>query len=229
MSSAVLIGNLFFIAQLREKNYYSDRLGRESISYFKTLLEAIKLCIKNRKVLISVILLVFVIGMISYLDEYDGLIIDDFKLPYIWLSVIFGIRFIFIALGNRFAETLNEILKFRNKAFVLAILAGVFYLMFSVVWNQFALIVFGIYCMIMTVAEMIQTNVIQKEISEEGRATVLSLIDVFRNLVMIIIASVYALLSNVHSLKVCNIMFALFCITSAVLLYLVINIRMRLK
>ncbi len=42
------------------------------------------------------VLLVLIVSMRDYLDEYDALIIDDFRAGRIWISVILTIRFAFV-------------------------------------------------------------------------------------------------------------------------------------
>jgi len=213
--------NLFFVSKMKEKNYYSEQLKKEHINYFQTLADAIKLCMKNSIVFMGIITFVLVIGMASYIDEFDPLIINDFGLGYIWLSIIFGIRFIFIAIGNRIASAVDNKILSKNKVFMLSAIAGIFLLVFSIFWNQYALLVFGIFCMLMSIAEVIQINAIHKEINEEGRTTVMSILDLFHNLAMIVFCSVYALLLNNHSLRMCFIMVSLYTIAGVIVIFLI--------
>ena len=226
LSAVICVINLIFIFQLREKNYYSERLKEEKIGYFKTFLEAVKLCIKNSNILVSMIFLVFVVSITDYLDEYDALIIDNFELGYIWISVIFTVRFVFIALGNRIAPKLEKKFKSKSKGFILAIMASLFLLIFSVIWNQYAIPALGIGCMIMTIADVIQINIIQGEIKEEGRATVMSIYSMAQNGVMILFSLTYALLSSIYNLKMVYILISIYCLAGAILMYF-INLKTR--
>ena len=226
LSAIICVINLIFVYQLKEKNYYSERLKEEKIGYFKTLFEAVKLCIKNSNIFVSMIFLVFVISVIDYLDEYDALIIDDFKLKYIWISVIFTVRFIFVAIGNRIAPKIDEKFKSKNKGFILAIMASLFLLLFSIIWNQYVILILGIGCMIMTIADVLQINIIQGEIKEEGRVTVMSIYSMAQNAVMIIFSLAYALLSTLYSLKMVYIIISIYCIIGTVLIYFV-NVMIR--
>lgn len=212
ISAAALIINLFFVNQLKETNYYSDKRKKENAPYFSTLSEAIKLCLKNTNVFIGMLLLILIISVVSYMDEYDSLIINDFGLSYIWLSIILGVRFIFIALGNCFAERVEKRFNIKNKIFVLAAIASLFLLIFSIIWNKYVIIIYGIFCMIMSIAEIIQTDIIQNEIIEEGRTTVMSLLGLLQNLTMIIYSLVYAVLADNNTLKECYIIISLYCI-----------------
>jgi len=223
ISIVVLTINLFFITMLKEKNYYSERLEKESIHYFKTLFEAISICSKNIKIFLGMILLVLVISVVvAYTDEFDPLIIDDFGLGYIWVSIIFLVRFGFIALGERFAAVIEQKIKTNHKVFILAGIACILFLLFSVLWNQYIILIFGLFCMIMTIAELIQITVIQNEIDEEGRATIMSIYNLFQNLAMIVFCTIYAALSNAFSLRICYILISLYCMFGVVVLFLIL-------
>ena len=121
LSAALCVVNFMFVCQLREKNYYSERLKEEKTGVLQTFLEAAGLCIKNSTILISMIFLVFVVSIQDYIEEFDALIIDDFQLGYIWISVIYTVRFVFVASGNHIAPKIAEKVTFKNKTFVLAI------------------------------------------------------------------------------------------------------------
>jgi len=168
--------------------------------------------------------------MNGYLDEYDALIIEDFDLAYVWISVIYTVRFLFIAIGNHIAPIIEKKIKAKNTIFTLALIASLFLLAFSIVWNQWAIAVLGLYCMIMAVAEVIQINIIQSAISEEGRATVMSMYSVGQNIVMIIFSLIYALLSGIFSLKIVYIILSIYCIIGTILLYFIkISIKQTAK
>jgi MFS family permease len=221
-SSVILIINLFFVSILKEKNYYSERLKKESIRFFDTFIGAVKICLNNSRLFLGLIILVFVISIISsYSDEYDPLIINDFGLGYIWVSVIMILRFAFIAMGERFASSFEK--KFKSKNFVLVFsgLASVLYLIFSIIWNQYALMVFGFLCMIMTVAEVIQIKYIQEGINEEGRTTVMSIYGMLQNVVMIFYSTFLAFLTNAFSLRICYILISVYCIIRTAIMFII--------
>jgi MFS family permease len=159
--------------------------------------------------------LVFIISTTDYLDEFEAMIIDDFKLGYIWVSIILTVRFIFVAIGNHIAARIEKKFKSKNNTFVLAITASVFLLVFSMIWNQYAIPALGIGCMIMTIAEVIQINVIQSEIQEEGRTTVMSIYSIGQNVVMIAFSLTYALLAGIFSLQTVYIIISAYCAAGA--------------
>ena len=219
LSAAMCVINFIFVYQLREKNYYSERLKKEKISVLKTFSDAAKLCVKNPTIRISVIFLVFVVSIIDYSDEYDALIIDDFQMGYIWISVIYTVRFLFVALGNRIAPKIDNYYPSKIKTFILAIIASVCLLVFSAIWNWYAIGILGVGCMLMTIAEVLQINRIQREINEEGRATVMSIYSICQNAVMILFCLIYALLSGLYCLKTVYVIISVYCIIVAMLLY----------
>jgi len=221
MSAAICIINFIFVCQLKEKNFYYEKLKEEKVSYFKTFIEAVKLCIKNSNILLGMIFLVFVVSITDYLDEYDALIIDDFGLEYIWISVIFTVRFVFIAIGNRLAPKIEAKFKTKSKALILAIAASFFLLVFSILWNRYAILALGIGCMIMTIADIIQINIIQGEIKEEGRATVMSIYSIGQNAVMILFSLTYAFLSSKYNLKTVYMAISIYCMAGALIMYFI--------
>ena len=217
LSAVICVMNFIFVYQLREKNYYSERLKDEKIGYFNTFFEAGKLCLKNSKIFVSMIFLVLVVGIMDYVEEFDALIIDDFQLGYIWISVITTVRFLFVALGNRIAPKIEG----KIDTFSLALVSGLIFLTFSILWNQYAIIVLGISAMIMTTAEVLQINAIQREIKEEGRATVMSIYSLAQNATMIVFCLIYALLSGAYSLKIVYIIISIYCVIGAMILLFV--------
>jgi len=221
LSAGLCAISFLFACRLTEKNYYSERIKEEKVSYFSTLLEAVRLCAKNLKVLISMVFLITVIGIWAYLDEYDALIIDDFGQAYIWISVIFTVRYLFIALGNHLAPAVERKISAKSKTFIFTVAASLFLLAFSLVWNRYAIPLLGIYGMIMNIAELTQKNMIQGEISEEGRATVMSLYGIGQNIAMIAFSLIYAFLSGVFSLKTVYAIIAVYCIAGTIVLYLI--------
>jgi MFS family permease len=222
LSALICAASLIFIYPVKEKNYYSERLEKEDIGFLQTFSEAARLCVKNSKILIGMVFLVFIVSVVTgYLDEYDALIIDDFKMGYIWVSVILAVRFIFIALGNHIAAKVEEKLQSKNAAFILAIGASLFLFAFAALWNHYAIPLMGIACLIMTIAEVIQIDTIQREINEEGRSTVMSFYSIGVNTVMILFSLIYALLAGIYSLQMVYVFISIYCVLGAVLMFFV--------
>ena len=231
ISALICLIDFIFAYQLNEKNYYSERLKQEATNYFGTFFEAIKLCFKNSKIILSMIFLVLIVSVVGYLDEYDALIIDNFDLKntYIWISVIFAVRFLFIAIGNILAPVIEKKKKSKNIAFILGFASSIFLLLFSMIWNKYGILILGIYCMIMTVVDVIQINIMQKEIKEEGRATIMSVYGVCQNIAMIIFSLIYALMFSIWSLKTVYIIISIYCIVGTIMIYILSNVARKQK
>ncbi|MCL2055600.1 MAG: MFS transporter [Oscillospiraceae bacterium] len=201
ISAAICLVNAVLASLLREKNYYSGRLDKESGGFFETLKEAVLLFKGNRAILISVLFLVFFASLGGYFDEFDALIIGDFGLGNIWVSVILTVRFVFAALGNLIAPKIGSKVSSVNRVFLINGLACVLLVLFSIIWNRHAIPILGLSCMFMAITEVLLVNTMQKEINEEGRATVMSFYSVGQNIAMICFSLIYALLAGIFTLQ----------------------------
>lgn len=161
----------------------------------------------------------FIVGLGNYLDEFDALIINDFQLNEIWVSVILSVRFIFVALGDIFASRLQKNICSTKQIFLLNGVACTFLLMFAIIWNQYAIFIFGFSFMIMTITEILLVNALQNEIKEEGRATVMSFYSAGQNIVMICLSLVYAQLAGIFSLQQVYIIISCYGVIGGVLFY----------
>jgi len=207
ISAAVCFINVIFAMLIREKNLYLERLeesrksGEESIGFFKTFKDA-GIFIKGSKIaLASILFLVFFASLGSYLDEFDALIINDFGLNLIWVSILLTIRTVFVALGDLLAPRVQKWISSIGKIFLLSGFAFVLLLIFAIIWNHYIVLVFGLAFMILTVAEILLINILQSEIKEEGRATVMSFVSVGGNAAMILLSVIYGLLAGIFSLQ----------------------------
>jgi len=187
--------------QIREKNFYSERIGEISAGFFGTFKEAGGFIKGSGLALISISFLVLFASLGSYLDEFDALIINDFQLSNIWVSVILTVRFAFIALGDILAPMVQKKISSIKQIFLLNSLACAFLTVFALIWNQFAILIFGLAFMFMAITEILLVNALQKEIKEEGRATVMSFYSIGQNIAMICLSFVYALLAGAFTLQ----------------------------
>jgi len=223
ISAAICFVNLIFALQIREKNFYSEQLDKESTGVFETLKEA-GIFIKGSKIaLIAILFLVLFASLGSYLDEFDALIINDFGLNYIWVSVILTVRFIFIALGDLLAPMAQKKISSIKQIFLLSGLSCTFLTIFAVIWNQYAILIFGLSFMIMAITEILLVNILQSEIKEEGRATVMSFYGVGQNIAMICFSLVYALLAGIFTLQQVYIIISIYGIAGGLSFYLLCN------
>ena len=220
ISAIVCFANVIFAVQIREKNFYSEQLNQNHISFLQTLKDASSFVKDSKNILIYIIFLMFIVGHGNYLDEFDALIINDFQLNEIWVSVILSVRFIFVSLGDIFASRLQKNICSTKQIFLLNGVACTFLLMFAMIWNQYAIFIFGFSFMIMTITEILLVNALQNEIKEEGRATVMSFYSAGQNIVMICLSLVYAQLAGIFSLQQVYIIISCYGVIGGVLFYL---------
>ena len=136
-----------------------------------------------------------------YLDEFDALIINDFQLGNIWVSVILTVRFVFVALGSLIAPKIQSKVSSVKRIFLINGMACVLLALFAAIWNRYAIPIFGLSCMFMAITEVFLVNTMQNEINEEGRATVMSFYSVGQNIAMICFSLMYAMLAGIFTLQ----------------------------
>jgi len=225
ISVGICFVNIVFAMLIREKNFYSERLNEENrpsalSAFFGTLKEAGVFIKGSRVALVSILFLVLLASLGSYLDEFDPLIINDFGLSYIWVSVILVIRTAFVALGDILAPYVGKKIKSIRHIFLLNALASIMLISFAIVWNRSLIPVFGIGFMIMAITEILLVNMLQNEIKEEGRATVMSFYGIGQNIAMICLTLVYALLVGIFPLQYFYIIISIYGITGGLLFYI---------
>ena len=219
ISAVTCFVNAVFALQIREKNFYSEQLNTESVGFIETFKKA-GIFIKGSGIaLIAILFLVFFASFGNYLDEFDAFIINDFELTHIWISVIFVVRYGFMALGDVLAPIVQKKVLSIKQIFLLSVLANVFLVTFAAIWNQFAILIFGISMMILAIAEILLMNALQNEIKEEGRATVTSFISVGQNIFMICFSLVFALLAGIFPLQQVYIIISVYGISGGLLFY----------
>lgn len=224
ISAAVCFVNVIFILQLREKNYYSERLKEESVGFFGTFKDAAVLIKGSGAALVSLLFLILFACLGDYLDEYDALIINDLQLSHIWVSVILTVRFIFVALGDVLASVIQKkFFSVRHISFLYGA-ACIFLLIFTVLWNKCGFIIFGLALTGMVMAEILSVNILQNIIKEEGRATVMSFYGVGQNVVMICFSLVYASLAGIFTLQQVYFIISVYGIAGSLVFYLISGI-----
>jgi len=220
LSAAICFVNVIFALQIREKNFYSERMNEVSTGFFETFKEAGSFIKGSGIALVSILFLVLFASLGGYLDEFDALIINDFGRSNIWVSVILTVRFAFIALGDILAPMVQKKISSIRQIFLLNGLACAVLTIFALVWNQYVILVFGLAFMLMAITEILLVNALQNEIKEEGRATVMSFYGIGQNLGMICLGLVYALLAGIFTLQQVYIMIAIYGIIGGLGFYL---------
>ena len=201
LSAGICFFNIIFALQIREKNFYSERMGKQSAGFFDTLKEAGVFIKGSATALISILFLVLFASLGGYLDEFDALIIIDWQLNYVWVSILLTVRFAFVALGDVLAPIVQKRISSIKQIFLLNMLACVLLAAFAGVWSQFAILIFGLAFLVMAITEILLVNILQNEIKEEGRATVMSFYGVGQNLGMICLGLAYAFLAGIFTLQ----------------------------
>ena len=219
LSAGICFANVVFVLQIREKNYYSEQLEEQSAGFFETLKGAVGFIKGSPVALVSILFLVlFSLG--SYLDEFDGLIIIDWELHYVWVSVILTVRFAFVALGDLLAPIVQKKISSIKRILLLNGLACSLLIIFAVIWNQYVILIFGLSSMIMAVTGILLVNILQNEIKEEGRTTVMSFFGIGQNLMMICLGLIYALLAGIFTLQQVYIIISIYGIVGGLGFYL---------
>ena len=217
ISAVICFLNVVFALQIREKNFYSEKLEEEEVGFFETFNKAGSFIKGSKVALISILFLVLFASLGGYLDEFDVLIINDWELSEIWISAILSIRFIFIALGDILAPVIEKKINSIKQIFLLNMVGCLFLLIFVIIWHQFAILIFGLAFMMIAITDILLTAVVQKEIKEEGRATVMSFVSIGQNIGMIGLSLVFALLAGIFTLQQVYIIVAVYGIVGGIL------------
>ena len=224
ISIAICVINVVFALQIRERNYYSKQ-QKESAGVFETFKKA-SVFIKGSGIALTAILfLVLFTSLAHYTDEFDAFIINDLGLNHIWVTVIFVVRFAFMALGDVLAPIVQKKVSSIKQIFILNGVGCVFIAVFATIWHQFALPIFGLSSMIMAIAGVLLMNSLQNEIKEEGRATVTSFISVGQNIVMICFSLVFALLAGIFALQQVYIIIAIYGVVGGLCFYIFLRVK----
>ena len=227
LSAAICFANVILALRIRERNYYSERLQESAAGFFETLKGASVFLKGNMLALVSISFLILFAGLGNYLDEFDAFISNDWELHYVWVSIILTVRLAFVALGDILAPIAQKRISSVNQIFLLCGLGCVFLVIFAGIWNQYALPVFGVSFMILAVAEILLVNVLQSEIKEEGRATVMSFYGVGQNIAMICLSLVYALLAGIFTLQQVYIILSVYGIVGSIA-FLILSVVLRI-
>ena len=210
ISAGLCVVAAILATRIRECNLYREQSMDEEPGVLDTLRGAGTFIKGNPIALLVIVFLVFFASIMGYLDEYDAFITKDFGLGHVWVSVIFTVRFASIAIGDLLVPIVQK--KINNlRGIIFFTLGGnVLLLVFSVLWNQYVLLIFGLSVLILTVASILLINMLQEEIKEEGRATVMSFVGIGQNVFMIVLSLIYGFLAGFISLHIVYIVIAMY-------------------
>jgi MFS family permease len=208
ISAIICLGNAGLAMGIREKNYASENKSeeksegsvKEAVSFFKT----------NTMALLLLIFLVFFASFGLYLDEFDAFIAIDFERGPVWISVILVVRFAFMAIGDLLAPWFEGKMKSVKMLIGLTLVGNLILGVFSLIWNLFALVLFGLAFMFLAIATVLATKQIHESIKEEGRATIMSFVGLSQSLIMILVSLVFGSLAGILSVQQVYLVFTVF-------------------
>lgn len=227
LSAGICFANALCAMQLREKNLYGSRAKEPSTSAFATLRGALAFIRSNGGALFSLLFLVLVVCIGDYLDEFDALIINDFQVNPLWVSVILMVRYGFSALGDILAPIVQRHVPSARQIILLSGAAFVLLLSFALLWSPFALLLFGLACMVMAITQVLLMHALQSEIAEEGRATVLSFYGMGQNIAMVCFSLVYGYLAEMVPLQHVYLLISIYGLLAGLLFLLCFRRQLR--
>lgn len=182
------------------------RPGEQLSQSLTTIRDAVKLCVRNKVLLIVVLVSILVIGMAGILDEFDPLIADRYGLSLGLVGVWVGVRSLLEALGSKIAYRIGSLLNSQEipKGFyeiTLLCLAAGFCLAIAGWFKSIRLMpVYGLFYLILASAGVLQEDYVQQQITGEGRSTVHSLISLVYNLYGVVFFGLYSLFLSGYNL-----------------------------
>ncbi|MCL2235020.1 MAG: MFS transporter [Defluviitaleaceae bacterium] len=225
MSAAICFINVIFALRIRERNLYAKDNEGEPKGAFETLKKATSF-LKGNGIAVSALLFLVLLGIGPYMDEFDALIADDWEVSVLWVSGILLIRFGFVALGDILAPIVEKRIKSIRQIFLLNALGCVVLTAFAFLWQWYAVLFFGIAFMLMAITQILLVNALQKEIKEEGRATVMSFFGIGQNIAMICLSLVFAALAGIFTLQQIYIFVAVYGVLGS-LVFCVLFLRVK--
>jgi len=225
LSAGVCLLNAIVAAFLRERNLYSEQLDANETGFFKTFTDAGVFMKNNPLAIIITLFLIMFASLGGYFDEFDALIINDFDMVLIWVSVILTVRFVFVALGDLAAPWIERRIKNTRQLFLLAALGCVSLLVFGWFWHIYFLLAFGLTAFLLEITSIVFVNKLQSVVKEEGRATVMSFFGVGSNLAMIVFGLIFAALAGMMPLQMVYIFISIYGIAGCLCFYIYAKLK----
>ena len=205
ISAVICFVNAFFAMRIMERNAYQ----KSKDSTVVTLKKALSF-IRESRLALACILFLVLFGLGSYMDEFDALVASDWDISVLWVSGILVVRFAFAALGDILAPMVGKKIKSARQIFLMNVVACILLASFALIWSWHAILIFGMAFMLMAIAQILLVDALQKEIKEEGRATVMSFFGVGQNLTMICLSLIFAGLLRIITLQQVYILVAVY-------------------
>lgn len=224
LSAGICLFNTVLASRLRERNYYASQLNKTAIAVQRTAKDAIQLFRENQSSLLILAFLILFASIVTYLDEFDALVVNDFKVDTYWVSVFLTMRFIFISIGDLLAPIIDRKWQSFKLVFLLYGLGGIFLAVFSALWRPYAIAVFGLAMMVMSISELLFIKSLQEVIEDEGRATVMSFYGAGQNVIMIFFSLIYGLLTKLVTIQTAYLLFSVYAMVGATVFFLVFSL-----
>lgn len=175
---------------MEEVNLYKKQLHLSELNGKETTLrKAFSFLIRNKELLLFVLLALLVISTSGILDEYDQLIAKGYGLSIKLIGIWTAIRFILMAFGGIAARGLRimveKLFHLKDRMYsisALCVMAAVFLILSGFIRQIGIMIFYGLYYFLLSAGEVLQEDYVQQRIDSEGRSTVHSLISLSQNL-----------------------------------------------
>lgn len=191
-SAFMALLSTIFALKFQEVNYYrasmESKEKEDRQKPLETLAGSLDLCIRNRMLMLVILMLVVVAGVAGILDEYDSLVADSFELRLGLIGVWMGVRYVLEAVGSKAASNIKSLLyKMKisdpfHTVFTLCLASGISLAVFGVFHNIVLIPLYGLFYLLMAAAAVIQEEYVQNKVEEQGRSTVHSVISLIHNL-----------------------------------------------
>ena len=200
---SVLLASLL-ASRFKEVNYFkaAKTTGKQSDRErpWTTLMDSLELCFRNKLLLIVILMLVCVVGVAGILDEYDPLVADSYGFGLGMVGIWIGVRYLLEALGSRSAHWIQALLarlgitKPVSVVAVLCVVAAVGLAIFSGLQRVFLLPLYWLFYLLLAAAAILQEAYVQKQVDQQGRSTVHSIISLIYNLYgLVFMLGIYAI------------------------------------
>jgi len=219
ISAMICFVNVVFALRIRERNFYLEQEYEKPVGIFETFKTSVSF-IKSSSTALAAILFLVLFGIGPYMDEFDALIANDWDISALWVSGILLVRFAFVALGDILAPIVEKKIKSVRRIVLLNTFACALLVLFALVWNWHAILLFGISFMLMAITQILLVNVLQNEIKEEGRATVMSFFGVGQNIAMICLSLILAALTGIFTLQQVYVIIAVYGVAGGLVFWL---------
>lgn len=165
--------------------------------YLTIIRDAAYFCFSRKFLFLVLLLMVGVVAMAGLIDEYDPLIASSFGLNLSIIGIWVGARNLIEAIGSTLAYRLKRLSWFRlQNTFVstwtLAVVAGISIGLFALFNTLIAAPLYALFYLLLSMAMVLQEEYLQREIREQARSTVHSLVSLAMNLYGILLFGILA-------------------------------------